>query len=271
MFGRHKRLGHAKQMAYLVERPARQAKRAQEALAKKPPREVPPSPPPPKIGLLQKARDFIVGDKVQMFQMYGPDSFGLVHRHKPEVNKNPFRDGYSFCHRLEKKGWKLLGSGAHSKVFAKDTMKDGPSKKVIKVGCSGDSWMRYVLWGRKNGYEGTFVPKVHSYKYFKKGGFYVALVERMERCSSEEDKEKDTVLLKLFRHANRNDYAKASMNFLEKGCGDFARTLVQAANDNRWSLDIHGGNFMVRKDGTFVATDPVNFHDDTPTERIRAA
>jgi hypothetical protein len=265
---RQHRLGHARQMAYVVERPARQAARALALIAKRPPRPVPPSPPPRKKNWREQwisiQRKFIPKKVV----MTGPDTFGLFHQVKPaNDNKSAFHDGLSFCHRLEKKGWKLLGSGAHSRVLAK-----GDSKKVIKVGCSADNWMRYVLWGRKHGYEGNFVPKVHSYKYFKGKDrpFYVAVVERMERCSSGCHKEKDSVLLGLFRTAYDNDHARAAMNFLHPGCGDFSDRLYKAANDNKWGMDIHGGNFMVRKDGSWVATDPVHSYGDTPTERIRS-
>jgi hypothetical protein len=264
MFGRRKRLGHAKEMAYIVNRPARQAKRAQEALAKKPPREVPPSPPPPKRNpFMYQFRKFIP----KKVRLTGPDTFGLFHQVKPaNCNRNPFADGYAFCERLKKKGWTKLGSGAHSQVLAK-----GDSNKVIKVGCSGDSWMRYVLWGRKHGYEGNFVPRVYSYKYFKEGKFYVAVVERMENCVNRvSHEERSRVLMELLGLADRNDHAKAAMNFVEPGCGDFVNNLYKVANDNHWSMDIHGGNFMVRKNGTFVATDPINVHNDTPTERIRS-
>ena len=260
MFRRHR--GHAKEMAYMIERPERQAARAQAILAKRPPREVPPSPPPPK-NWFEKIRDGMIP---RMVRMDSPDTFGLI-RLKREEHK-PFESGYGFCRRLEKKGWKLLGSGAHSRVLAK-----GDSNKVIKVGCSADNWMRYVLWGRKNGYEGNFVPKVYSYKYFKgKSPFYVAIVERMERCTSRaKGSEKDAILMDLFQYAVRdNMYAYAALNFTEPGCGDFAAKLATAANDNNWSMDLHGGNFMTRKDGSWVATDPVNAHGDTPTERIRS-
>ena len=262
MFRRHQ--GHAKQMAYLIERPKRQAARLHAILAKKPPRNIPPSPPPPKKNPFALAfNNFFAKPKPMV--LYGPDTFGLMHQKRQE--HKPFESGYGFCRRLEKKGWKLLGSGCHSKVLAK-----GDSNKVIKVGCSADSWMKYVLWGRKNGYEGNFVPKVYSYKYFKaKVPFYVAVVEKMERTTNEGCREdKDHVLLDLFGMAKRNDHAKAALNMLEQGCGDFARNLCKAANDNNWSMDIHAGNFMVRKNGTWVATDPINAHGDTPMERMRS-
>ncbi len=263
MFGRHKRLGHAKQMAYLANRPERQAQRAQEVLAKRPPREVPPSSPPTKKNPFALAFN-------NFFKPRSPDTFGLinaVNTFVPKRHDKPFESGYDFCHRLQKKGWTLLGSGAHSRVLAK-----GDSTKVIKVGCSADNWMRYVLWGRKHGYEGNFVPKVYSYKYFKgKSPFYVAVVEKMERTTSNGCQEdKDHVLLNLFSMAKRNDHAQAALNMLEQGCGDFARNLSKAANDNDWAMDVHGANFMVRSNGTWVATDPVNAHGDTPTERIRS-
>lgn len=260
-FARAKQQGHAKEMAYLIERPKRQAARLHAILAKKPPREVPPSPPPPKRGIWSR----FFGKELPKISLYGPDTFGLMHQKRQE--HKPFESGHGFCRRLEKKGWKLLGSGYHSRVLAK-----GDSNRVIKVGCSADNWMRYVLWGRKHGYEGNFVPKVYSYKYFKaKVPFYVAIVEKMERTTSEGCREdKDHVLLDLFGMAKRNDHAKAALNMLEQGCGDFARNLCKAANDNNWSMDLHGGNFMTRKDGSWVATDPIDAHGDTPTERIRS-
>lgn len=191
-----------------------------------------------------------------------------VQTNNDNVIRSPFSNGYSFGLWLKKKGFEYLGSGAHSQVYGK---KD--SKRVIKVGSSGDAWMNYVLWGRGKGYEGTFVPRVFSYKWYN-AGFYVAVVERFERTTSKGsgNKDLDPILLDLYNYAHRgNEYAQLMMEEFVPGLAKFTLDIKTAANDNGWSMDTHGGNFMVRADGSWVATDPVNDHRDPVKTRLRAA
>lgn len=276
--GRRKHRGHAKEMAYLIERPMRRAEKAQALLAKQPPREVPPLPlnlkkvgnEAFKKGFIQGVKDFFQPRPYPFYE----DTFGIMRKgfvEKPANDngkRSPFSCGISFANRLEKRGFKRLGAGCFSIVYAKEK-----SDRVIKVGHSGDNWMNYILWGRSKGYEGKFTPRVYSYKWYE-AGFYVAVMERLKRTVGQGNwkKDKDLVLFDLFQKGRTgNDYALSALGFLEKGADKFALDLKEAANDNGWGWDDHSGNFMVRADGSFVATDPINSRSNPVKTRIKLA
>lgn len=261
LLGRRKRMGHAKEVALQFERQVQAAKRAQELLAKRVPKSI------SMIKLLSPMEK----RRRRLFN-WNPflPSAELCLKEKIPANENtsPFSNGHYFGQWLKKKGFSYLGSGAHSQVYGK---KD--SKRVIKVGSSGDNWMNYVMWGRSKGYEGTFVPKVYSYKWHD-AGFYVAVVEKLERTTNKGSSKKDLdpVLLDLFGAGYRgNEYALLAMDALVPGLDKFTLDIKAAANDNGWREDIHGGNFMVRADGSWVATDPINAHGNPMKTRLRSA
>jgi len=105
---------------------------------------------------------------------------------------SPFKCPFNFIHKLEKRGYKVLGRGAYSTVLGKEG-----SSRVIKVSRSLDDWIDYIQWGAANGYAGNFVPRVYSWKrherteknehaeWCRTNDWSVAVVERMaDTCSN---------------------------------------------------------------------------------------
>lgn len=169
---------------------------------------------------------------------------------KPE---SAFASAGSFGRALEKKGFKRLGSGAFSVVYAHPS-----SDRVIKVTRTLDNWIDYAMWAAKEGYAGTFAPKVYSFKKFTKDrDFLVSVVERMDKTISWVGEEKDTAmvgnLLKLYAKYD-NTLAGCFLDEIAPGFASFTQRLTQEFG----TLDIHDGNIMVRKDGTVCFTDPVS-------------
>src|SRR5882672_8899390 len=115
-----------------------------------------------------------------------------------------FKCPFNFIHKLEKRGYTVLGRGAYSTVLGK---KD--SDRVIKVSRSLDDWIDYVQWGAKNGYAGNFVPRVYSWKRYSRYGEHpkdeyerttdwsVAVVERM-KATCHDEKHDMSLLLNLY-------------------------------------------------------------------------
>lgn len=74
--------------------------------------------------------------------------------------------------RLMKHGYKMLGSGCSSAVWAK-----GDSTRCIKVGTCAD-WEPYIRWAHQAGYAGTFAPRVYAFHRWS-NWLYTASVERL--------------------------------------------------------------------------------------------
>ena len=172
---------------------------------------------------------------------------------KPGKKVSVFNDSVSFAEALRKKGFQRLGSGAFSTVYAHPK-----SDRVIKVTRTADNWIDYALWAAKNGYAGSLAPKVYSFKKFNKGHeFLVSVVERMDKTlgniSDAEDLSLATLLLKKYHNFN-NVAAGVFLEDLAPGLASFTKKLQKEFG----GLDIHGGNLMVRSDGTVCFTDPVS-------------
>lgn len=180
-------------------------------------------------------------------------------------NKSPFDNGYRFTAALEKKGYTILGQGNFSRVLAKKG-----SDKVIKVICSQDNWIDYVTWAAEKGYAGTFAPKVYSYKHIKRGNFSVAVVERMEKTLSQVKSSEDMDLvsnLVSYYGSMGNTMAGLFLDELAPGLAAFTKDLHTKF---RHHLDLHNGNYMLRKDGTFCVTDPVYGASSNTHKRLKA-
>lgn len=193
--------------------------------------------------------------------------------HVKREYKSRFESGYAFVHFLEKRGFTIIGSGAYSKILAK-----GDSKRVIKVCRSPDMWIDYVLWANKAGYAGGFAPRIFSYKYFpgkdntngSKNPFYVAIVERMEKTASRLDYSHGLSFIHSLFYLSihhDNDNATAVIDLVLPGIGKFANDFKGHFGKN--DLDLHGGNFMVRSDGTYALTDPLAGYTQSDLKRIR--
>jgi hypothetical protein len=112
------------------------------------------------------------------------------------VPKNPLKGPHSYGAWLEKKGWKRLGSGAHSTVFGRDD-----SDKVIKVTQTLDNWIDYVQWAAKEGFAGSLAPRVYSWK--RRDNWSVAVVEKMERGGYDTNHKDDGALLMTLTYPAR--------------------------------------------------------------------
>ena len=154
-----------------------------------------------------------------------------------------------YCDFLEKKGFVQLGSGAYSVVYAKPK-----SDRVIKVIRTRDNWIDYVVWANKEGYGGNLAPKVYSYKDYE--DFAVAVVERMKTTLSgyrEHDEQIVIGLVHSYVYSN-NVLAGVLAHEIAPGISDF---LAGVKKNVYGRLDLHGGNFMLREDGSICVTDPV--------------
>lgn len=81
------------------------------------------------------------------------------------VSKVAKIDSYAFAERLVKRGYKVIGSGCFSEVYA--TKK---SKYVWKVSCKDknkDAWYLYITTMLKEGVTSRHAPKVHEIVFFE--------------------------------------------------------------------------------------------------------
>jgi len=164
-----------------------------------------------------------------------------------EKPKGIFKSAYGFMDALTKRGYKVLGSGAYSTVYAK-----GDSDRVIKVQRGNDNWIDYCKWAAEKGFSGGFAPKVYSFKRFN--GFAVAVMERMDRNTNNE-KDELCLVERLLGPARRgNIMAKLFLEELAPQSSVFFDKLFATFDGH---LDLYGKNIMIRKDGTLCVTDPV--------------
>lgn len=185
------------------------------------------------------------------------------------IRANAFKNADGFIKALMAKGYKEIGSGYYSSVLAHPN-----SDKVIKVSkrAHSDGWIDYVKWADSKGYAGTFAPLVHSYKFIKtrergywswddenkdQNGFGIAVMERLDKTLH---KVHETRNAKFFGEAVKftlNYNNELSAKFVDQYVPGFNKFLIELRQEFK-SLDIHDGNFMVRKDGSLVVTDPVS-------------
>lgn len=158
-----------------------------------------------------------------------------------------FTSSRLFANWLTKRGYKLLGSGAYSSVYAKEGQ-----DRVIKVQHGNDNWIDYCKWAAEKGFAGKFAPRVYSFKRFT--NFAVAVMEKMDRTTN--DKKDDLALVEslLYPMARGNLMARLYLDDLVPGSVPFFDGLFTDFKDQ---LDLYGKNIMIRKDGSLCVTDPV--------------
>lgn len=179
-----------------------------------------------------------------------------------------FASGFGFEKSLEKRGWKKLGAGAFSSVWARSET----STRVLKVTRRPDNWIDYIVWAAKNGYTGKFAPMVYSYKRVKgkKADFLLSVVERMDKTLSHVERKEDAKLTSSLFHTyaySENLMAGVFLDEMEPGLADFTLKLHR---EFKQSLDLHEGNLMVRPNGSFVVTDPVAWGEPKAANRLKA-
>lgn len=163
--------------------------------------------------------------------------------------KMPFLNGRNFGARLRQRGYKCLGSGCFSDVYAKDG-----SDRVIKVTSRPDNWIDYIKWASENGYTGKYAPMVYSYKKFPT--FAVSVVERMDRTLSAVKGNEDLYIVPHLMWAAMREHKRA-MGFTDQLVPGLSKFLLDFKKKFGDSHDMCGSNMMLRKDGTFCVTDPV--------------
>jgi len=200
----------------------------------------------------------------------------IANDNRPQPKHSPFESKYYFGCWLSKKGFKNIGGGAFSTVWHKK------GDRVIKVG-RHDDWIEYILWGHKNGFGGNYVPRVYSFKTFpgkpihgEPNPFYVAVMEKLH-CTTRQLYHDNTahdllVAAPLFTTAveYKNPMAATLLDLLLPGITFFKNKFMEAFEGA--GLDLHGGNFMLRSDGSFVLTDPITSVKDekrTGVKRLR--
>lgn len=180
-------------------------------------------------------------------------------------HKDPvFTHAESFIAALKRRGFRELGMGAYSTVLAKDGQ-----DRVIKVNRRPDGWIDYVHWAAKK--DSPFSPKVFSYKKIKgkKRDFSVSTMERLEYTFASAPKDHSLKILPdLIWRAKDNPMAASFTDVLVPGLSSFIKELHEEFKDER--LDLHDGNVMVRKDGSFVLVDPISGKQRTDYGRLKA-
>lgn len=154
-----------------------------------------------------------------------------------------------------------IGGGSFANVFAKPG-----SNIAVKVAELPDGWPAYIKWATKEGFAGTFAPKVYSFKSYMPEGlppYYVATMERLV----------DTVGNMMHSKSMSELYmglVDAIQGRDDEGIKQFAdlNAFAKSLKENQFKWDLHGSNVMVRKDGQIVVTDPMS--DDRSSDfRIR--
>jgi len=163
------------------------------------------------------------------------------------------------------KGYSNIGNGLYSTVFSK---KD--SDRVIKVSSDIDYWFIFAQYVISLQEIPSIFPKIYSLSVKSDSrneySWYVAVVERLEMTMQKfldeyknDDREKILTdfskIRSRFSWFNDSDDQRISksMNELLK-LRSFEKEMSSHGNDIGW--DLHNGNWMFRKNGTIVLTDP---------------
>jgi hypothetical protein len=160
-----------------------------------------------------------------------------------------WKNQHQFRSRLRKRGYHEIGAGMYGCVMAHPDKPD----KVIKVGKGDDCWPLYIQWAAEHGELGKRAPNVTSLKVIntsqgEDATFYVAVMERLVCTAEQARRDNEFVTYK-------DVLAPVSSYPLPPDWRDYVAEVTSATGGTR---DIHAGNWMVRKDGTIVLTDPVS-------------
>ncbi len=167
---------------------------------------------------------------------------------------------------LRKQGYRKLGSGIDQTAY-----KVPSENRVIKIvtesarrgrGLTPEQKMieRWVKWCMKNS-DNPFLPKYHGVAYFdnpEDGSVYTQVsTERLFSFN------RDTRKKALMRCVGGFDSTKIDLNMAYTIFGDKAEMfygtmekIFGMASRHGYGLDLHEGNYMIRKDGQIVINDP---------------
>lgn len=193
---------------------------------------------------------------------------------KPAARFTGWKNAQHFAHHLARLGFRSIGHGLYSSVFAHPK---SPGK-VVKVGSQMDGWIEYVVWASRKGYAGTCAPKVHSLHIIKPQdgpAFYVAVMERLDvtvtRAEGENSRDPKRYTHALNAHAAVLDRCRSfrAPEYITALAGPHWANFIEAFQRDLEGAywDLHEGNWMVRYDGSLVLTDPIACNGERPEWR----
>lgn len=184
------------------------------------------------------------------------------HPPKPAHWSDTFKTPERFMSKLQKRGFKRLGSGAYSTVWGKPG-----SDKVIKVcrRAESDGYPMFAAWAHAN--PSPYLPRIHSFK--RHADWYVVVLDRMEQTVSATSREEGLreatgMLWEYTRTGGGNRKAgvlrQAIMNAVFTSLPGI-KEMLEALHDEFEGLahfDMHDENWMLSKDGQLVLIDPLS-------------
>jgi hypothetical protein len=207
-----------------------------------------------------KAKDIPKGEQLfKAFLLAGEHSYYTGTRIQ---YASPFQSGAAYGAWLKHKGYKHIGSGCYSSVYAYAEL----STKVIKVSRRMDPWFEFVYWAYENGHQ-DFAPIVHSYKYHPGKGekgeaFYVAVVDRLEAGDGDRKRHylSRYIFNMLYYHKSSDLHPDllAACELLCPGLIKFTEDFCKKFRTERYSTDCGGNNILVTMDGKkWILNDPL--------------
>jgi len=196
-------------------------------------------------------------------------------KHRNPIDLNANADAVeSLMMYFHERGWEVLGNGVNSVALDKPG-----SDFIIKVSVNNDKgFNRYVLLTHKA--NNPHFPKISNMRRINSHGivFYIYLIEKLEPV---EKTEFNDVLLKYLRweadqmgwdyfdahsHVWESDYEKEVLDYIG-GHPKLIQAIHQISGNyinmkGQFRIDLHQNNFMQRKDGTIVITDPFIYEEE---------
>lgn len=161
----------------------------------------------------------------------------------------------------------LLGVGCYSAVLRANNSKD----QVIKIGSQADDpWIDYYR-EVVHGISTPHTPKIHRFYKEPNGSFYVAIMEKLESLDRAHIDFVNAVREYAYDEISYADLVEQAKSMTgipnAEAFVDFIDYLIDKTDVIRrggWdeyemdarTLDIHSGNWMLRRDGTLVLIDP---------------
>jgi len=170
------------------------------------------------------------------------------------------RDRNEYRRKLEANGFKLLGAGFYSMVFAYPN----DTTRVLKLG-TDDTWEPYVRWATENGFAGNYAPRVYAYKRLSHW-LYLASMERLDSTVAgiQDERERHDTMDAIFDVQRGHEEGYRFVDIKWPGL----RCFVKRAQYEGFTGDWHMENWMV-KGPRLVLIDPQSENRTSP-KRWRA-
>lgn len=161
--------------------------------------------------------------------------------------------------RLDITNYTWLASGAYGKVYAKSKAK---TRWCVKVGYDmNDAWLQYAMMIQLPEWrDNPFVPKIKFLRINEEKGFYVAVMERLDKTIGNVDRFNDSY--KLWDAASQvihGNFMNDEQRRLLDANPELERLMI-ALREGFQGIDFHTGNSMVAYDGSLKITDPVHIN-----------